>query len=126
MASKITKQDIELLKHIAEFKILTVKQLAVLSQRSLQVIRRRLRVLYQEGLVEKQMRGYGRSKGTPSRHTTLCRPVQKMPPSDFVWLTDQSNMFKNGLGDKIWYRGSKTEKPSESILGSFAFKAAGI
>ena len=71
MTTKITKQDIELLKHIAGFKILSVKQLTAVSGRSPQVIRRRLRVLLQEGLVEKQIRGYGRAKGRPEEITFL-------------------------------------------------------
>jgi hypothetical protein len=278
MANKITKQDIELLKHISGFKILTVKQLEAISRRSQQAIRRRLRVLLQEGFVEKKMRGFGRAKGRPeeitfltergaellhsngtvkkqysalsenalwtlpldhdlllnwfhlyliqieqenpqltvtgfSTNTTpstqsilnstfipdgifaitdkessktilfflevdmgsetvastdrnqndfrqkvlnyqelfrsdkykkcekifhssfngfrllvmtnmhevlkkLCRLVQEMSPSDFIWLTDQSQMFKEGLNKKIWHRGGKTSKPQESILGT--------
>ena len=281
MAAKITKQDIELLKHIAGFKILTVKQLEGVSRRSQQVIRRRLRVLLQEGLIDKQIKGYGRSKGrpeeitfltangakllrsqgvvnkhltalsentlltlpldhdllinwfhinllqienkhpqlkvagfttntmpstqsilnstfipdgiftikhkessktlllflevdmgsetmvstdrnqndfrqkvlnyqelfqskqykqcerffsssfngfrllimtnTPARHITLCRLVQEMLPSDFIWLTDQRQMFKDGLSGKIWYRGGKTAKPLESVMGALSF-----
>jgi hypothetical protein len=283
MANKITKQDIELLKHIAGFNILTVKQLSILSQRSEQIVRRRLRVLLQEGLVKKQMRGYGRAKGRPeeitflteqglkllqdketihknctalsenalrtlpldhdlllnwfhlyliqieqenpqlsiagfSTNTTpstqsilgstfipdgifaikhkessktllffleidmgsetvastdrnqndfrqkilnyqelfrseqykqcekifhssfngfrlliltntqkalvkLCRLVQEMPPSNFIWLTDQKHIFKKGLSDKIWHQGGSISKAPESILGSFTFKA---
>lgn len=43
--------------------------------------------------------------------------VARMPPSDFIWLTDQDRMFSHGLSAEIWERGGKYGKPSESILG---------
>jgi hypothetical protein len=48
VAEKITKNDITLLSNIAEYKFLTGEQLAAISQRSKQVIRRRLRVFESE------------------------------------------------------------------------------
>ena len=48
MANKITNGDIKLLSSIAEYKFLTVKQLAAITQRSMQVIRRRIRTLRDE------------------------------------------------------------------------------
>jgi len=48
MPIKITNDDIILLSSIAEYKFLTVKQLAALCQRSQQVIRRRLRLFKSE------------------------------------------------------------------------------
>ena len=78
MENKITKQDTTLLKQIAGFKILTAKQLATVSRRSQQVIRRRLRVLSQEGLIEKRIRGFGRSKGRPEEITFLTEHGAKL------------------------------------------------
>jgi len=52
-----------------------------------------------------------------SRFAALCRLVQEMPPSDFIWLTDQEQMFSRGLGAEIWTRGGKKERPPQSIIG---------
>jgi DNA-binding transcriptional ArsR family regulator len=47
---------------------------------------------------------------------TLCRLVQEMQPSDFVWVTDQGALFKEGIGGRIWARGGT--ETGQSILGS--------
>ena len=65
MASTITQNDRKILASIVEHKVLTVKQLSALSQRSCQVIRRRMRFLAMEGLIITKMQGYGRSQGRP-------------------------------------------------------------
>jgi hypothetical protein len=65
MTSPINKNDRELFASIAEYKVLTVKQLSALSQRSGQVIRRRIRELGEEGLIITKMHGYGRGQGRP-------------------------------------------------------------
>ena len=49
MPVKTTKNDLELIKLLGEFKMLTVSQFALLSQRSRQVIRRRIRFLIKSG-----------------------------------------------------------------------------
>jgi hypothetical protein len=54
---------------------------------------------------------------TASRMKSLCNLVKNMPPSNFVWLMDQDQMFKNGLFGKRWVKGGLTRKPLESILG---------
>ena len=54
---------------------------------------------------------------TTSRLATLCRLVQEMPPSDFVWLTEQERMFSQGLSDAIWFREGRQDASPESILG---------
>jgi len=53
-----------------------------------------------------------------SRLVSLCRLAQEMPPSDFVWLTDQERMFTNGVSAPIWARGGRYDDPPRSILGS--------
>ncbi len=57
---------------------------------------------------------------TSARRTAMCRLVQEMQPSDFIWVTDQESMFAKGLGARIWARGGKEHKPPESILGKLA------
>ena len=52
-----------------------------------------------------------------SRLASLCRLVQEMPPSDFIWLTDQERMFTNGLSAEIWARGGHYDNPPQSIFG---------
>ena len=51
------------------------------------------------------------------RLISLCRLIREMPPSDFIWLTDQGKMFSRGLAAKIWARGGRNEDPPQSILG---------
>ena len=63
MSGKIIKGDIDILYHITEYKFLTVKQLVALSQRSTQVIRRRVRTLVDEGFIASYERGLGRGAG---------------------------------------------------------------
>jgi hypothetical protein len=54
---------------------------------------------------------------SPSRLASLCRLVQEMPPSDFIWLTDQERMFTNGVSAEIWARGGHYDNPPQSIFG---------
>jgi hypothetical protein len=63
VTGKITKGDIELLSYITECKFLTVKQLVALSQRSIQVICRRLRFFNKEQFVVMNERGFGKGPG---------------------------------------------------------------
>ena len=55
---------------------------------------------------------------SPARSASLSRLVQEMPPSDFIWLTNQEKMFSDGLSDEIWARGGKTDRPPQPIIGS--------
>jgi hypothetical protein len=58
------------------------------------------------------------------RSQKLCELVQDMPPSDFIWITHQKQMFTHGVSADIWARGGRHHKPPESILGSkLAFEA---
>jgi hypothetical protein len=58
------------------------------------------------------------------RMKQLCDLTQQMPPSDFIWITDQEKMFSQGISAEIWARGGRHYKSPESILGSkLAFEA---
>jgi len=60
---------------------------------------------------------------TFSRMKKLCDLARQMPPSDFIWITDQNQMFSQGISAVIWARGGRYHKPPESILGpKLAFK----
>ena len=65
MASTINENDQKLVALVSEYRVLTVKQLSALSQRSFQVVRRRNRILEMEGLVATKMQRYGRGRGRP-------------------------------------------------------------
>jgi hypothetical protein len=55
---------------------------------------------------------------TPVRLIALCHLAKAIPPSDFVWLTDQERMFSRGVSADIWARGGRHDEPLQSILGS--------
>jgi len=55
---------------------------------------------------------------SPARLAALCRLVRRMPPSDFVWLTDQGNLLSQGTWAPIWARGGRLDAPLQSILGN--------
>ena len=65
MAAKFTNKDIELIELMNKLNLLTVSQLALLSQRSRQVIRRRIRYLTNQGLISTRERSYGNKRGRP-------------------------------------------------------------
>jgi len=46
----------------------------------------------------------------------ICRLVQSMPPSDFIWVTNQQRVSINGAAAKIRARGGYYNKKLESIL----------
>jgi len=50
------------------------------------------------------------------RMNALCREILSQQPSDFIWVTDQDRMFKQGLADAIWARGGRQDIPLQSIL----------
>jgi hypothetical protein len=53
----------------------------------------------------------------PASMKSICGLIQEMPPSNFIWVTDQKRMFSHGISDEIWARGGRYEKQEESILG---------
>ncbi|MEE4264859.1 MAG: replication-relaxation family protein [Desulfobacteraceae bacterium] len=62
-SGKLTAADIDILTHLAKFRMLTVTQLAALTKRSRQVVRRRLRYFARENLVVAQRREFGSGPG---------------------------------------------------------------
>lgn len=57
------------------------------------------------------------------RLTALCQLVREMPPSDFIWLTECSRLFPEGVCAKIWARGGDLLGQPQSILGSLCCRA---
>ena len=61
---KITRKDRELIVFLGKFKLLTVSQLSALTQRSRQVLRRRIRILVSQGsALEEQKKIYDNIQG---------------------------------------------------------------
>jgi len=58
-----------------------------------------------------------------NRMESICRLVQSIPPSDFIWVTNQQRVFDKGAAAEIWARGGYYNKKPESILiEKYAFK----
>ena len=53
-----------------------------------------------------------------TRMVGICRLVQDMPPSDFIWVTDRACLLSGGVGAPIWARGGRMASAPESILGN--------
>lgn len=89
---KASKDDLILFSSIGEYQVLTARQLAAISGRSSQVIRRRLRSFEDSGLIIKKPFGYGRSQGRPEEVVLLsqrgiellstCEPSAAIPTSN--------------------------------------------
>lgn len=60
---------------------------------------------------------------TSSRMASLCRVVQSIPPSGFIWVTSQESMFAEGISGTIWARGGKQDIARQSILADLCMKA---
>ena len=65
MVFALNKKDSDLLKIIAEHRILTVEQMAWLSQKSKDVVYRRIRCLEKEGLIHTTQKYLGQNIGRP-------------------------------------------------------------
>ena len=74
MPVKTTKNNLQLIELFDKFKMLTVSQFAILSQRSRQVIRRRIRFLINQELISARERSYGNRRGRPEDLLFLTEP----------------------------------------------------
>ncbi len=78
-----------------------------------------------EGIFNRKLNGFRLLFLTHNlgRLTALCKLVQEMPPSDFVWLTECSRLFSEGAAAEIWARGGNLQGQPLSILGSLRCQA---
>ena len=60
---------------------------------------------------------------TTRRLAALCKLTQEMFPREFVWLTECSRLFPDGVSAEIWARGGDLRGPQKSILGSLCCRA---
>ena len=65
MAFRLRERDCMTLECLADYRILTVPQLAAIFRKNKQVIRRRLVDLEKEGFIEVIKRDFGRARGRP-------------------------------------------------------------
>jgi len=65
MSFRLQNGDYKIIEYLAEYRILTVSQLAGLFRKNGQVIRRRCRELSREGLVQAESNEFGRNFGRP-------------------------------------------------------------
>jgi hypothetical protein len=71
MSFRLIENDCKILECIAEYRILTVTQIAALFYKSRQVVRRRLNDLKKTGLIEVTGREFGRGRGRPENSLGL-------------------------------------------------------
>jgi len=74
MAFKLNKNDREILRLIAEYRVVTATQLAALLMRPPSSLRNRLRKLEGAELTRTGTRGFGRAPGRPENQISLARP----------------------------------------------------
>jgi DNA-binding PadR family transcriptional regulator len=73
MSFKLNKSDYKTLEYIAEYRILTVTQIATIFHKSRQVVRRRLNNLEQAGFIEITGHEIGRGRGRPESYQGLTK-----------------------------------------------------
>jgi DNA-binding PadR family transcriptional regulator len=54
---------------------------------------------------------------TVGRLAALCKLMQEMQPSEFIFLTEQGRLFTDGVFAKIWARGGNLQVAQRSIIG---------
>ncbi len=60
---------------------------------------------------------------TYARLVALCKLTQEMFPREFIWLTECSRLFPDGVSAEIWASGGDLHASQGSILGSLCCKA---
>ena len=73
MSFRLKEKDCETLKNIAEYRILSVSQIAAMFHKNRQVVRRRLRELEEKGLIEVASYEFGRGCGRPEKSMSLTK-----------------------------------------------------
>jgi len=53
-----------------------------------------------------------------SRKELIANYLIDLQNVDFIWIADQDQLFKQGLGSKIWIKGGAFHLPLSSIIGS--------
>jgi DNA-binding MarR family transcriptional regulator len=97
MELKLNKRERTVLSLIAIHKIITVSQLAAITQRSRQVIRKNLRSFKNGNLVETSVRGYGRGAGRPEEIIFLTEKAAKILKNEGLFLENVSLITRENI-----------------------------
>jgi DNA-binding MarR family transcriptional regulator len=73
MSFRLIEKDCKTLAYIAEYRMLTVSQIAAMFGKKKQVARRRLRILEEKGLIEVVGYEFGRGRGRPEKSIGLTK-----------------------------------------------------
>ena len=60
---------------------------------------------------------------TTGRLAALCKLIQEMQPSNFIWATELDRVFSDGVSGKIWARGGNLQVMQGSMIGSLCCRA---
>ena len=71
MAFRLTSDDLDMLASIADHRILPIRHVRILHQRNLAALRRRLRIMADQGLIRVATQGYRPSAGRPESLVSL-------------------------------------------------------
>jgi len=74
MALTVNARDIAMLTTLAEHRLLTLHQLAAIHRKNIRALRRRLRELREQGMIETDTRAFGRRRGRPEGIISLGEP----------------------------------------------------
>jgi len=103
MTLRLKTTDCEILKYLAEYRVLTVSQVAAVFHRSRQVVRRRLRDLEKGGFVELVGSELGRGRGRPESSLGLTeRGIDVLKERSML---SQDVPYEKVLGDCLFGAG---------------------
>ena len=91
MVTKLNQNYRLVLETIAEYRILTVNQLAIVVRKGKQMVRRYLRELREAGLIQIRSRGIGRSHGRPENVASLTDQGVDLLRSESVFSGEVSS-----------------------------------
>jgi DNA-binding transcriptional ArsR family regulator len=100
MPFRLKTTDCNILEYLAEYRVLTVSQVAAIFHKSRQVVRRRLRDLEEGGLVEVVGSEFGRGRGRPENSLGLTeRGIDVLKERG---LLGQDVPYEKVLGDSLF------------------------
>lgn len=93
-----TEQDLAILASLAEYRAISVQQLAILHRRNTRALRRRLQRLCQDGLIHVGSRGLEGARGRP-------RQILSLTPVATDWLKSEGILAQDVPHDRVGIEG---------------------